>query len=91
MLTPVNTLAAVIATAFFDIRHSDPPPPWVDGAQPYLDTMLEMETAEGFYGIDPAEDILKKFLDASEQWKGSLASHVKRQLRQHLKEHDVPQ
>lgn len=89
MLTPINQIAAVIATAFFDIRASnDPthPEDWIERAQPYLDIMLDLDTLEGFWGIDPRADIVVKFLEASNDWTGALATHVRRQLRQHLKE-----
>lgn len=88
MLTPINQIAAVIATAFFDIRAADTASKeyWIEAAQPYLDIMLDLDTLEGFWGIDPRADIVVKFLEASNDWAGALATHVKRQLRQHLKE-----
>ena len=88
MITPINQIAAAIEVAFYDILHESPYPPhvnrWMDKARTFLEPLHCVQTGDDFYGIDKATLVIEGFLIASDPWKGALATHLKRQLRNHL-------
>jgi hypothetical protein len=54
--------------------------------------MLSLQSIADTYGLDPADDIVLRFLCNSAGWRGPVAKRVKAELNQLLKErHDCPQ
>lgn len=58
-------------------------------AQPYLDVMLGMHdvgtvhlASETTYGYDGADDIVARFVDNAQAWRGDIAREVKARLRE---------
>lgn len=93
MLTPLNQIAAAIEVAFWDLLKEAPFPPhvsWIEGARTALEPLHYVQTVEDFYGIDKADIVVTNFLMAAVPWNGALATHLKRQLRNHLKDSNVP-
>jgi len=92
VLTPINQIAAAIEVALWDVLHEAPYPPhvgWIEGAREALEPLHSVQTVDDFYGIDKADAVVNAFLQSVEPWTGALATHLKRQLRNHLKDQNV--
>jgi len=56
-------------------------------AWPYLRAMLSMSTLDGTYGVDPAEDIVLRFLSNATSWRGEIARRCKKELSDMLRDY----
>lgn len=80
---PLNKIAAAILTDWGPpetrlLRHTF--------AEPYVYAMLELRSITDMYGLDDAEQIVKRFLHNSAGWRGAVALEVKAELNAHLRE-----
>lgn len=84
MLPPLNAIAADISVALHEKYRYGRKPDWVVRATPYVEAMLEMKDANGYFGIDPAAEVVLKYLKESHTWDDSEAQRIRRLLRQHV-------
>ncbi len=50
-------------------------------AKPYLDAMGGLLNIDDAYGLDPATDIVARFLCNAGAWRGEVAREVKKELK----------
>lgn len=50
------------------------------GAVPYIDAMRSLESMSDDYGMDPASDIVARFLCNATTWRGERARAIKAEL-----------
>lgn len=55
------------------------------GAIPYLDAMHHIDSIDGMFYLDSAENIVRCFLSNASSWRGPVARRVKVELRAILK------
>ena len=55
-------------------------------AKPYVMAMLDLNKITDCYGVDPADDIVLRFLTNAVPWRGGTARRIKLELNQLLKE-----
>lgn len=55
-------------------------------AMPYVEAMLDCEKITDFYGCDPADDIVIRFLFNASTWRGETAVRIKAELNAMIKE-----
>ena len=53
-------------------------------AAPYLQAMYAIDTIGDTYGLDPARDIVVRFLGNAGSWRGDVAREVKGELRRRM-------
>jgi hypothetical protein len=75
---PLNEIAAEIA-ADWTARHG--------AAQPYIDAMRELRTADQRTGIETGSDMIQGFLINAQTWRGEVARRVKLELKAILRDH----
>ncbi len=51
------------------------------GAKPYLEAMGALLNIDDDYGLDPATDIVARFLCNAGTWRGEVARKVKKELK----------
>lgn len=52
------------------------------GAKPYLEAMGMLNSINDTFGLDPAKDIVIRFLCNAQTWKGETARRIKKELKQ---------
>lgn len=57
-------------------------------AEPYVDAMSQLDTLDDTYIMDPAADIVLRFLCNAQTWKGEVARKTKKELNTMVKEHN---
>lgn len=82
MLRPLNKIAAEILADW----GPKPPTGFRIYARPYVLAMLDLHGINECYGVDPADDIVLRFLSNAAPWRGEVAKRIKAELNQHLKE-----
>jgi hypothetical protein len=55
------------------------------GAVPYVDAMCTLHSMQQSYGMDPAEDIVRRFLANASHWRGEVARRIKAELNSMLR------
>ena len=55
------------------------------GAKPYIQAMLNLNSVDDKYGVEPAMNILNGFLANASTWRGEKARQIKNELKQLLK------
>jgi hypothetical protein len=75
---PLNEIAAEIA-ADWTARHG--------AAQPYIDAMRELRTADQRSGIETGSDMIQGFLINAQTWRGEVARRVKLELKAILRDY----
>lgn len=77
---PLSEIAAEI-TADWKALHGS--------AQPYIDAMSELRTADQRYGLETAPDIIQGFLNNAQTWRGEVARRVKLELKAILRDYPL--
>lgn len=54
-------------------------------AKPYLDAMMSLHDINDNYYLDPATDIVIRFLCNAGSWRGEVARRVKKELKEMTK------
>jgi hypothetical protein len=85
MVRPINAIAAEISTVIRGSKTSS----WMVFARPYISAMLDIRKVTDMYGIDPADDIVRRFLSNAQPWRGDDARRLKAELNEALKEANV--
>lgn len=79
---PINTIASEIWVIFFSMdrdKHH-----FLKRAWPLLQPLLDVTSAEDFYGLDTCEQIILDFLKACNAWEGEDSTRLRAELRLHL-------
>ena len=87
MSRPLNKIAAEILADFGPPGQSQPA--YKVWCKPYVKAMLSIRSLDESYGLDPAEDIVVRFLVNASSWRGETAKRVKAELNQIIKENHV--
>lgn len=82
MARPLNKIAAEILTDW----GPQPPKGYQVFARPYVIAMLDLKSITDCYGVDPADDIVIRFLTNAVPWRGDTARRIKLELNTILKE-----
>jgi hypothetical protein len=85
MSRPLNKIAADILADWGPPGKNQPA--YIIWCKPYVAAMLSLKSIEDTYGLDPADDIVVRFLVNSNGWRGDVARRVKLELNQLLKEY----
>jgi len=64
--------------------HSDWKNPYF-GAIPYIQAMRQVETVDGYIGMDSGRSVVSYFLANAGTWRGETARRVKNELKAMLK------
>ena len=56
------------------------------GAEPYLDAMEDLDSAEDSYFCDSAPSIIRYFLGNAMTWRGDVARRIKKELNAMIKD-----
>lgn len=86
MSRPLNKIAADILAAWGPPPHQKVYQIW---CKPYVNAMLSLKSIGDTYGLDPADDIVLRFLTNAAGWKGDEARRIKAELNQLVKEYNV--
>lgn len=62
-----------------EIRADWPRPNYA--AVPYLQAMSSLDSIHGRYGMDLAEDVIRRFLINAGTWRGPVARRIKSELK----------
>lgn len=77
----LSDIAAEIA-ADWTARHG--------AAQPFIDAMRELRTADQRSGIETGSDMIQGFLINAQTWRGDVARRVKLELKAILRDYPPP-
>lgn len=83
MTRPLNKIAADVLAAWGPPGKN--PPAFKIWCDPYLQAMLTLSSINDTYGLDPADDIVTRFLLNAGSWRGEKAKAIKAELNQLLK------
>ena len=56
-------------------------------AQPYMDALSELRSADDRYGVETGSGMIQGFLNNAQTWRGPIARRVKSELKAILKDH----
>lgn len=84
MLRPINKIAAEIMTLWRPTILTGIVPGYIRFSLPYVKAMLDIGDINGSYGLDPADDIVLRFLTNASGWRGDAARRIKAELNTHL-------
>lgn len=77
---PLQEIAAEI-TADWTALHG--------AAQPYIDAMSELRSADQPYWLETGSDVVRGFLNNAQTWRGEVARRVKLELKAILRDHPL--
>ena len=79
---PLNTIAAEILSQWpIEKRRTTG---FMLFSMPYVEAMLSLQSINDDYGLDPADDIVIRFLSNAASWRGEVARRIKAELNLHL-------
>jgi hypothetical protein len=58
-------------------------------AQPHIDAMKELRSADQRYLVETGSDVIQGFLNNAQTWRGEVARRVKLELKAILKDHPL--
>jgi hypothetical protein len=58
-------------------------------AQPYMDAMSKLRSANDRYGLETGSDIIQGFLNNAQTWRGEVARRVKLELKAILRDYPL--
>jgi hypothetical protein len=85
MTRPVNKIAAEIDT-IFSREKAKTNPNWLRHVRPYVEAMLTMTSFKDMYGLDPGDEIGRRFLVNAQPWRGEDARRIKAEIKEAMKE-----
>lgn len=77
MTRPLNKIAAEILADW------GPKPKFIF-ALPYARAMLDLNSIKDHYGVDPADEVVLRFLSNAASWRGEVARRIKKELHELL-------